>query len=358
MSATPLPEDRRPLHFVLWRAEPGGMESAVGAYVAAFGPHRTCSLFSLRPGPNELAVPVAEHTEGDTSNPRLYRKWFRYCRQHRRDRFHLLNCGPVILLIALLAGVRRPLYHIHGTRYWRGALDRPFLRLAWWLCAPFRPLIVANSAFSAETFRRTAFRARPVVVLNGLDSAALLAGRRLRVTLRHMVCAGRLAPGKNTDLAIRCFEAVAKKYHELELHIAGSGPLENALRDQALTSPHRRRIHFHGWVADMPAFYARMDLLLFPSAHESYGNVLAEALINGLPALVSDLPAFAEIHGDPGTFSLGDPADAGRFVQRFTAALDRFPALCERAFTLSPQLARRSAMEQHVAAIARLHATA
>ena len=97
---------------------------------------------------------------------------------------------------------------------------------------------------------------------------------------------------------------------------------------------------------------------LFPSAHESYGNVLAEALINGLPALVSDLPAFAEIHGDPGTFSLGDPADAGRFVQRFTAALDRFPALCERAFTLSPQLARRSAMEQHVAAIARLHATA
>lgn len=351
-------EDHRPLHFVLWRAEPGGMESAVNAYVAAFGPHRRCFLFSLRPGPNKLCPQVSGYTEGEASDRRLYLKWYRYCRAHRHHRFHLLNCGPVILLIALLAGVRRPLYHIHGTRYWRGSADRPILRAAWLLCAPFKPLIVANSQFSADAFRRTAYRTRPVVVYNGLGTGALVAKRRLRTSLLHMACAGRLVAGKNVDLAIRCFEAVAEKYPDLELHIAGTGTVENELRDQALAGPYRRRIHFHGWVTDMPAFYARMDLLLFPSSHESYGNVLVEALINGLPALVSDLPAFEEIHGDPATFGLGDPADAELFIQRFAAALSRFDALCECSFALSPQLAQRSAMDNHLAAIAELHARA
>ena len=62
------------------------------------------------------------------------------------------------------------------------------------------------------------------------------------------------------------------------------------VQDEALMSPFRRRIHFHGLVSDMPAFYSSMDLVVFPSSHESFGNVLAEALINGLLGR-SHLPA-------------------------------------------------------------------
>ncbi len=357
MPATALREDS-PIHFVLWRAEPGGMESPVIDYVRSFNASRRTCLFSLRPGPNRLTREVALYTEGHGSNLRLYATWFRYCRAHRRDRFHLLNCGPVILLISLLAGVRRPVYHIHGTRYWRAPVDRAILRIAWYLCTPFRPIFVANSTFCAETFDRTAVRVGPFVVYNGLDTNALLAARRPRTGLRRMAYAGRFAQGKNADLVLRLFNAVAHQFPDLELHIAGTGAQENALRDLALRSPFRRRIHFHGWVSDMPIFYPSMDLLVFPSDHESYGNVLAEALINGLPVLASDLPAFAEIHGDNAAFSLGNPKDHEGFTLRFIAAIERYPQLAERAFALSHDLAERSEMSTHVEAIARLHDTA
>lgn len=331
------------------------MESYVAAYVARFRPTRKTFLFSLRPGPNTLTDAVDGYAQGANSNRSLYIAYFRYCCAHRRDRFHLLNSGPVILLITLLAGVRAPLYHIHGTLYWKGILDRCALRAAWFLTMPFRAVFVANSQLSAATFRKNAIPVKPIVVYNGFDTAPLLAGRRKRTRLVRMAYVGRLAAGKNVELAVRAFNAIAATNSELELHIAGTGAMENEVRDEALKSVFRRRIHFHGWVFDMPVFYASMDLVLFPSSHESFGNVLAEALINGLPVLVSDLPAFQEIHGDRSTFSIGSPEEPQAFLQNFVAAVEHFDHLAEKAFAASEIAAQRFGMEQHLNAIERLH---
>lgn len=334
------------------------MESYAAAYVERFRSTRKTFLFSLRPGPNTLTDAVDGYTQGTTSNRGLYAAFFRYCRAHRRDRFHLFNSGPVILLITLLAGIRAPIYHIHGTIYWKGWIDRWALRMAWYITMPFRPLFVANSQLSATTFRKNAIPVKPIVVYNGFDTAPLLARRRLRTRMVRMAYVGRLAPGKNAELAVRAFNAIAPANNEVELHLAGTGALEGAIRDEALMSPFRRRIHFHGWVADMPTFYSTMDLVIFPSSHESFGNVLAEALINGLPVLVSDLPAFEEIHGDRSTFSLGSPLEPMAFIQNFVAAMEHFGRLAEKAYAASDKVAQRFGMEQHLNAIEHLHASA
>ena len=177
------------------------MESYAAAYIERFRTTRKTLLFSLRPGPNMLTAAVDGYAQGATSNRSLYATYFRYCRAHRRDRFHLLNSGPVILLITLLAGVRSPLYHIHGTLYWKGRFDRWALRSAWFLTMPFRTLFVANSRLSAITFRKNAVPVKPIVVYNGFNTSPLLAGRRRRTRLVRMAYVGRLAPGKNAELA-------------------------------------------------------------------------------------------------------------------------------------------------------------
>lgn len=331
------------------------MESYAAAYVERLRSTRKTYLFSLRPGRNTLTDAVDGYVQGATSNRSLYAAYYRYCRAHRRDRFHLLNSGPVILLITLLAGVRAPVYHIHGTIYWKGRIDRWALRIVWFLIMPFRTMFVANSRLSATTFRKNAIPVSPIVVYNGFDTAPLLAVRRLRTCMVRMAYVGRFAPGKNAELAVRAFNAIAVSNDDVELHIAGTGALEGALRDEALMSPFRRRIHFHGWVTDMAAFYSSMDLVLFPSSHESFGNVLAEALMNGLPVLVSDLPAFEEIHGDRSTFSLGSPREPKTFIQNFVAAMEHFDRLAEKAYATSESIAQRFGMEEHLNAIERLH---
>jgi Flp pilus assembly protein TadD len=48
--------------------------------------------------------------------------------------------------------------------------------------------------------------------------------------------------------------------------------------------------------------YARTRLLLVPSSHESYGRVVVEAAMSGIPSVVSDLPGLREATEDMATF--------------------------------------------------------
>lgn len=64
---------------------------------------------------------------------------------------------------------------------------------------------------------------------------------------------------------------------------------------------------------DMPAFYANLDVLVLPSLNstESFGFVQIEAMINGTPVVVSDLPGVRQpvLTHEMGTiFPVGDPA--------------------------------------------------
>jgi glycosyltransferase involved in cell wall biosynthesis len=72
-------------------------------------------------------------------------------------------------------------------------------------------------------------------------------------------------------------------------------------------------------VEDMREAYARARLILMPSIHEeTFGRVVAEAQVSGIPALVADRGALAETLGGGG---LAVPLDAG--LEAWVRALDR-----------------------------------
>lgn len=72
-------------------------------------------------------------------------------------------------------------------------------------------------------------------------------------------------------------------------------------------------------VEDMREAYARARLVLMPSIHEeTFGRVVAEAQVSGIPALVSDRGALPETLGAGG---LAVPLDAG--LETWLQALDR-----------------------------------
>jgi glycosyltransferase involved in cell wall biosynthesis len=72
-------------------------------------------------------------------------------------------------------------------------------------------------------------------------------------------------------------------------------------------------------VEDMRAVYARARLVLVPSIHEeTFGRIVAEAQVSGIPALVSARAALPETLGGGG---LAVPLDAG--IEPWLQALDR-----------------------------------
>ena len=343
---------KKPLHYILWKTYPGGAESLVTAYIDRFSKERAQYLYSLRESENKLSdLPDLHFQSGFNENFACYRAYFQYCRRYRKDKFHLVNCGPMMLFLTFLAGVRRPVYHIHGTKYWKTRFEKLYLKTAWWLCYFFKPLIIANSKYSARIFQQKVLPITPRVIYNGFYVNSFLAKRKRRTELNKLAYVGRLHPGKNVKLTLRLFEEIAGSHPQLELHLAGTGMLQESLEDYARKSPYGDRIIFHGWVGDMVRFYAGIDLFIFPSAHESFGNVVLEALLTGLPVLASDIPAFAEIHGGDPAFSLGDPSDYEQAKANFLHSVEQYPVLAEKAYAIGCDLGKKFDMERHLDAV-------
>jgi glycosyltransferase involved in cell wall biosynthesis len=122
--------------------------------------------------------------------------------------------------------------------------------------------------------------------------------------LRRVCFAGRLAQEKNVEHII----AAARKIPELEFVIAGDGPLRERLIGMAAGSPN---VRFVGWLSReaLIDLMDGVDLLLLPSAFETFGSVALEAMARGRPALVSTtagIQAWPALR--PGLFTLDDPA--------------------------------------------------
>ena len=58
------------------------------------------------------------------------------------------------------------------------------------------------------------------------------------------------------------------------------------------------RVDMLGFRRDVPDILRRSDLLLLPSVYEAWPLVTLEAMASGVPVLISDIPAAAEIVGD------------------------------------------------------------
>jgi glycosyltransferase involved in cell wall biosynthesis len=82
------------------------------------------------------------------------------------------------------------------------------------------------------------------------------------------------------------------------LALVGAGPVDPRHPD---LSAFARRTGVQAFVfgrvpePQLAWLYRHATLLLFPSRYEGFGSPLAEALDHGVPAIVSDIPAFREI---------------------------------------------------------------
>lgn len=107
---------------------------------------------------------------------------------------------------------------------------------------------------------------------------------------RDFVIVARLVPKKNLGVALEAFALwLAQTDHPRDLHLCGSGPLEEALRAQADRLGITDRVRFHGFVQidAVSRVLARALCLLLTSIEEQFGLVVIEAQAVGLPVLVT-----------------------------------------------------------------------
>lgn len=108
----------------------------------------------------------------------------------------------------------------------------------------------------------------------------------------ELLFAGRLLGWKGIHLALHAVARAVEQGQDVGLTLVGSGPLDTWLRQLARSHPcltDRIRWQPHMPQQDLFRLYGQVHAFLFPSLHDSGGNVVLESMSFGLPVICLDL---------------------------------------------------------------------
>ncbi|MBL9103011.1 MAG: glycosyltransferase [Myxococcales bacterium] len=148
---------------------------------------------------------------------------------------------------------------------------------------------------------------------------------------------GRLGLEKNLHLIAEAFRLLHAAHPDVHLVVIGDGPYREALARGLAGLP----VTFTGFLAgdDLARALASIDVKLFPSTTDTWGNAPLEAQASGVPVIVSDIGGPAELMRD----GLTGLKVAGRDVHALHDAMERL---------LDPELRARMARDARAFAVA------
>jgi len=108
---------------------------------------------------------------------------------------------------------------------------------------------------------------RPVKPLNFRDNNEIILGN-----------VGRLVPQKGQKYLIDLANILRSKNLKFKIIIAGSGPLENELKSLIIENNLENHVELAGFQSDVKSFLNGIDIFVFTSLWEGFGNAMVEAM--------------------------------------------------------------------------------
>lgn len=126
---------------------------------------------------------------------------------------------------------------------------------------------------------------------------------------------GRLVKQKGQAFLVEVAKMLKQRGLPFQLLIAGTGPLENELRLLAKKNNLEDEIRFIGFLNDVKSFLHSIDIFVFPSLWEGFGNAMVEAMIEKKPVVAFNLTSNPYIVLDGSMGILTDYPDVGQFTE-------------------------------------------
>lgn len=288
------------VHIIHFSSKPGGIEVLMPRIIEEMS-DINFRVFILRPHPLEYPN-VYQSSQvriyyGHRNIVKTYFLLWKYARKFRSDIFHGFNIGPFNLLVLRLAGIRRFVYSIRGTVYWRTKKQKLIRALAWRIAVRKSYSFISNSDYSKKCFQETITKKKEIkVIYNPIASERIEFNSKDPNSIpKRIIYCGRLVNGKNLFHWIDVAVEIHKINPEIVFELFGKGYLEKELREYSKENNMEKNIRFMGFEHDVKKIYHNADILLFLSQRESFGNVVVEGILSGTPVITSSIPSMQEI---------------------------------------------------------------
>ena len=220
-------------------------------------------------------------------------------------------------------------------------------------------LVLAKTPETAEAVERLGAKRVQCHLEIGIDQRLVLENPPARAAGPGLkaLFVGRFVYWKGGALALRAFARFASMHPEATLTLVGKGPDEQSWRELAEGLGIAPKLRWISWVTqqELRTIYAEHDVFLFPSLHDSSGNVVLEALANALPVVCLDVGGPAQIV-NPQCAMVVDTTAATEdaVIARLAAALDQLARDAEQRRQMSSAALLRARSMSWAAAVRRI----
>jgi len=214
--------------------------------------------------------------------------------------FHLSANGMVAAVVGRLAGARTMYFCVGGpTEVHDGGIhcdDNIFARMETVDAVVEKRLTQVVSSFDLVITMGTRaigyLRDKGVhteyhVVSGGIDPRRFRDGEEKRPV--DVIVTGRLVPIKRIDVFLHAVRRVTEKLHDFQAVIVGSGTLRTKLEEMAVDLGVESNVSFAGYQDDVEDWLRKSKIFVLTSDSEGLSLSLMEAMMCGLPAVVSDV---------------------------------------------------------------------
>ncbi|MGH9805391.1 MAG: glycosyltransferase family 4 protein [Candidatus Acidiferrales bacterium] len=150
-------------------------------------------------------------------------------------------------------------------------------------CVPDEKIAVVHSGVELPTLPKQEDRKRARLKF-GLSEGELVLGT-----------VGMFYPDKGQESLLRMLAVLRRKFPACRVLLAGEGPERPRLERLARELEIAPAVCFTGFVEDVAAVYAALDVFLFPAVDEGLGTALLAAMAHGLPVVALRETAASEV---------------------------------------------------------------
>lgn len=234
------------------------------------------------------------------------------------DAVLMLSMSEKLLLTSKLRHRGVPVFWIEHDAIGRWLTRNPWLPRLRSLSDAVTTVVVSD--LSRDLYLALGWDPRNLMTIpNGITTPVGIRTGDPGATLR-IGCIARLQQEKGVDLLLRAVCDLP----DTTLEVLGQGREEEKIRSLAAMCRNangNERIKFTSFIPDIERFFARIDVLVLPSRrHDPFGLAAAEAMIRGIPTIVTDACGISR-HLTSGTEALIVPADSPHAIRDALIAL-------------------------------------